>query len=426
MSDQLLVRRIPQATQAWLRKQARQRGLSQNNLVLELLQQAQIQSLESVELSGGRPSVQVTGRLDAGAASCGLPFTFIDLFAGIGGLRLGLEAVGGRCVFSCEKDPYARKTYAAWFGEIPAEDVCDYTSGHGIPKHDVLAAGFPCQPFSIAGVSKKNSLGRAHGFLDKTQGTLFFHLASIVEAAKPAVLLLENVKNLRSHNKGDTWRTIAGRLDELGYHVFEKIIDAADYVPQHRERIFIVGFRRDVFGDDVPFRFPEPPSGLNPRLSDILQDESEVDSKYILTDGLWDYLQRYAEKHRAKGNGFGFGLADKNGITRTLSARYYKDGSEVLIPRGKGQNPRRLTILEAGRLMGFPEERIRQQVVSDTQAYRQFGNAVVPTVAEAVAVQIVEVMSQHLLHRGDGRLFQTSDRKTEMIAAIPQDISSDR
>ena len=407
-SDQLLVRRIPQATQAWLRKQARQRGLSQNNLVLELLNQAQMQSAGPEDAGEGSLSARGTVQPDVAAGRCSLPFTFIDLFAGIGGLRLGLEAVGGRCVFSCEKDPHARKTYAAWFGEVPAEDVCDYTSGQGIPKHDVLAAGFPCQPFSIAGVSKKNSLGRAHGFLDKTQGTLFFHLASIVEASQPSVLLLENVKNLRSHNKGDTWRTIAGRLDELGYQVFEKIIDAADYVPQHRERIFIVGFRRDVFGDDVRFRFPEPPVGKSPRLSDILQSESEVDSKYVLTDGLWDYLQRYAEKHRAKGNGFGFGLADKNGITRTLSARYYKDGSEVLIPRGKGQNPRRLTIVEAGRLMGFPEQRIRQQVVSDTQAYRQFGNAVVPRVAEAVAMQIVEVMSQHLLHRGDGRLFHVS------------------
>ena len=412
MSDQLLVRRIPRETQTWLRKQASRRGLSQNNFVLELLNQAQLKStgpsLFSDDESESSGAAALVNEHSGSHTGTGLPFTFIDLFAGIGGLRLGLEAVGGRCVFSCEKDPHARKTYTAWFGEIPAEDVCDYTSGQGVPRHDVLAAGFPCQPFSIAGVSKKNSLGREHGFLDKTQGTLFFHMASIIEATEPAVLMLENVKNLRSHNKGDTWRTIAGRLDELGYHVFEQIIDAADYVPQHRERIFIVGFRREVFGDDVPFQFPERPVGNPPRLADILQGESEVDKKYILTDGLWDYLQRYAEKHRAKGNGFGFGLAERDGITRTLSARYYKDGSEILIPRRKGQNPRRLTILEAGRLMGFPEERIRQQVVSDTQAYRQFGNAVVPKVAEAVARQIVNVMSWHMLKQGDGCLLQGS------------------
>jgi DNA (cytosine-5)-methyltransferase 1 len=322
-------------------------------------------------------------------------FSFIDLFAGIGGLRLGLDAVGGKCVFSCEIDKFAQKTYGAWFGETPHSDVTQFSSGEGIPEHDLLAAGFPCQPFSIAGVSKKNSLGRAHGFNDKAQGTLFFHLASIIEAKQPGVLLLENVKNLRSHNKGDTWRTISERLDELGYRVFDRTIDAAAYVPQHRERIFIVGFRRDLFGDNPPFCFPERPTGPTPKLEDILEAESSVPEKYVLTAHLWNYLQAYAIRHQQKGNGFGCSVADRKGITRTLSARYYKDGSEILIPRGEDKIPRRLMPLEAGRLMGFPEHLVRIQVVSDTQAYRQFGNAVVPKVSTAIAEQISKVLQWH-------------------------------
>jgi DNA (cytosine-5)-methyltransferase 1 len=332
-------------------------------------------------------------------------FKFIDLFSGIGGLRIGLDAVGGECLFSCEIDPFARKTYQAWFGETPEKDIRDFVSGEGVPRHDVLAAGFPCQPFSIAGVSKKNSLGRAHGFADKAQGTLFFHLATIIENAEPPVLLLENVKNLKSHNKGDTWRTISERLDELGYVVFARIIDARDYVPQHRERVFIVGFRRSVFGDSPPFSFPEPPDHPQPVLQDVLEPEAEVDEKYVLSAHLWNYLQEYAKKHQEKGNGFGFGLAKRDGITRTLSARYYKDGAEILIPRGDNPIPRRLTPQEAGRLMGFPDRFLKRQVVSDTQAYKQFGNAVVPKVAEAVAAKVVEVMQWQLLRQGNGCLF---------------------
>lgn len=320
-----------------------------------------------------------------------IPFRFIDLFSGIGGLRIGLTAAGGSCQFSCEIDPFARRTYTSWFGETPETDVRNFVSGDGIPAYDLLAAGFPCQPFSIAGVSKKNSLGRAHGFKDKAQGTLFFHLASIIENTQPRVLLLENVKNLKSHNRGDTWQTISDRLEELGYRIFAKIIDARHYVPQHRERIFIVGFRRDVFGDSPPFEFPIPPDRDPPKFRQILQPESEIHSKYVLSSHLWNYLQDYAKRHQAKGNGFGFGLADFDGVTRTLSARYYKDGSEVLIPRGKDR-PRRLTPIEAGRLMGFPEHLLQNIVVSDTQAYRQFGNAVVPPVAEAIARRIAAVL----------------------------------
>ena len=320
-----------------------------------------------------------------------LPFRFIDLFCGIGGLRLGLESVGGQCAFSCDYDKYAAKTYQHWYGEDPLGDVTQLNHS-AIPDHDLLAAGFPCQPFSIAGVSKKNSLGRAHGFKDQTQGTLFFHLAEIISTKQPQVVFLENVKNLKSHDKGKTWQTIKGTLSELGYVVFDQIIDAIHYVPQHRERIFIVAFRKDVFGDSVEFSYPQTPDQAAHQLKDILQPASDVDSKYNLSDKLWQYLQDYAEKHRLKGNGFGCSVASLDGTTRTLSARYHKDGSEILIPRNAGENPRRLTPLEAGRLMGFPEHLIEQQVVSNTQAYRQFGNSVVPKVIAPIAQQIVLTM----------------------------------
>jgi DNA (cytosine-5)-methyltransferase 1 len=327
-----------------------------------------------------------------------IPFSFIDLFSGIGGFRLGLEAAGGHCVFSSEIDRFARKTYESWFGEEPHGDLCSIEP-NAIPDHDVLAGGFPCQPFSIAGVSKKNSLGREHGFRDKTQGTLFFHVAEVVSAKQPAVVFLENVKNLCSHDKGRTWQVIQSTLDELGYTVFSKVIDAARYVPQHRERVFIVGFRRDVFGETPEFEFPEPPRGRKPKFANILSDT--VDQKYQLSDKLWNYLQDYAAKHRAKGNGFGFGIAPLDSVCRTLSARYYKDGSEILIEQNQG-NPRRLTPQEAQRLMGFPTG--LPIVVSDTQAYRQFGNAVVPPVIAAIAGQITQVFANHI-RKKHGSLF---------------------
>lgn len=321
-----------------------------------------------------------------------LDFRFIDLFAGIGGLRIGLERVGGRCVFSSEIDPYAQKTYAAWFGEEPVGDINEFVDGQNVPEHELLAAGFPCQPFSIAGVSKKKSLGREHGFKDRTQGTLFFQLATLIEIRRPEVLLLENVKNLRSHDRGNTWKTIVRTLDELGYTIFAQVIDAQHYVPQHRERIFIAGFRRDLYGDDPPFEFPQQPPAPAPKFRDILEPACSVPPRYTLSDLLWQYLQDYRAKHEAKGNGFGYGLAPLDGISRTLSARYYKDGAEILIPQEAGRNPRRLMPVEAGRLMGFPEELIRKQVVSDTRAYKQFGNAVVPLVAHAIARQIIRTM----------------------------------
>lgn len=307
--------------------------------------------------------------------------SFIDLFAGIGGIRLAFERAGATCVFSSEWDEMAQKTYAANFNEIPKGDITKISS-EAIPDHDILTGGFPCQPFSIAGVSKNNALGNMHGFQHATQGTLFFDVARIIEAKRPRAFLLENVKNLVSHDKGKTFKVIKRTLEEeLGYTMYYKVLDARTLVPQHRERIYIVGFREPIF-----FEYPTLPNH-NPKLSDILQNE--VDPKYTLTDNLWKYLQNYAEKHKAKGNGFGYGLSDLHGITRTLSARYYKDGSEILIPQ-PSQNPRRLTPRECARLMGFPEE--FKIVCSDTRAYKQFGNSVVVPVVELVAKEMVKCL----------------------------------
>lgn len=355
-------------------------------------------------------------------------FTFIDLFAGIGGIRKGFEAIGGECLFTSEWNKYAVKTYKANHYCDPArhsfnldirsvtlsdkpeisEDEAYLHIDREIPDHDVLLAGFPCQPFSLAGVSKKNSLGRKHGFECETQGTLFFDVARIIAAKRPAAFLLENVKNLKSHDKGNTFRIICEALDELGYEVADvnapkgtdpKVIDAKNFLPQHRERIVLVGFRRDL-NVHQGFTLSEISKLIpkqKPTFGDLL--DKEVDSKYILTPKLWDYLYRYAAKHREKGNGFGFGLTGPNDVARTLSARYHKDGSEILVDRGfvetldfnselnQLNRPRRLTPHECSRLMGFdkPGESVFVIPVSDTQAYRQFGNSVAVPVFEAVA-----------------------------------------
>lgn len=310
--------------------------------------------------------------------------TFIDLFAGIGGTRIAFEETGCECVFSSEWDKYCQKTYSYNFGTIPYGDITKINE-KDIPDHDILVAGFPCQPFSIAGVSKKNSLGRVTGFLDKTQGTLFFDVVRILNEKRPKAFLLENVKNLKSHNKGDTWKIIMGSLEELDYEVFSEVLDGQIFVPQHRERVFIVGFDRKRYGNNVEFDFNLDIPYEKKAVKEIL--ESCVDEKYTLTDHLWKYLQDYAAKHQAKGNGFGFGLTDLNGITRTLSARYYKDGSEILIPQ-EGKNPRRLTPRECARLQGFKDD--FKIIVSDTQAYRQFGNSVVVPLVSAIAELIVK------------------------------------
>lgn len=311
-------------------------------------------------------------------------FTFIDLFAGIGGMRLAYENVGGRCVYSNEWNKYSQQTYYANFGEQPEGDITK-VDAKTIPDHDILVAGFPCQPFSIAGVSKKISLGRKTGFEDKTQGTLFFDVCRILKEKRPKAFMLENVKNLKSHDKGRTFKTILESLDELKYKVFFAVLDGQNFVPQHRERIIIVGFDMERYGDDIEFDFDITPVNPKPVMRDIL--EKKVDDKYTLSDNLWTYLQNYAAKHRTAGNGFGYGIAPLDGVSRTISARYHKDGSEILIAQ-KGKNPRRLTPRECARLQGFPESFVIP--VSDTQAYRQFGNSVVVPLIENVAKLIVE------------------------------------
>lgn len=313
-------------------------------------------------------------------------FTFIDLFAGIGGMRIAYEQAGGHCVYSSEWNKYSRQTYFANFNEEPDGDITkvDATS---IPDHDILVAGFPCQPFSIAGVSKKNSLGRSTGFEDKTQGTLFFDICRILKEKRPKAFMLENVKNLCSHDKGKTFRVITEALDELDYSIFYKVLDGQDFVPQHRERILIVGFDRKRYGHSATFAFNLTPISSKPVMRDIL--ETSVEEKYTLSDRLWNYLQDYAKKHKAAGHGFGYGIAAPDGIARTLSARYYKDGSEILIAQ-EGKNPRRLTPRECARLQGFPDN--FKIPVSDTQAYRQFGNSVVVPLMSNVAKLVVETV----------------------------------
>ncbi|MFR0827668.1 MULTISPECIES: DNA (cytosine-5-)-methyltransferase [Bacteroides] len=316
-------------------------------------------------------------------------FTFIDLFAGMGGFRLAMQAQGGKCVFSSEWNKYAQKTYLANFGEMPFGDITKNVTKSYIPeKFDVLCAGFPCQPFSIAGVSKKKSLGRETGFKDKTQGTLFFDVADIISRHRPKAFFLENVKNLMSHDKGNTFKVIKGTLEELRYSLHYLVMDGQSYVPQHRERIMIVGFDCDIFHGEEQFVFPEQKQKTK-SIKDIL--DPNIEEKYTLSDKLWNYLQNYAEKHRAKGNGFGFGLVSLDGISRTLSARYYKDGSEILIPQSDGKNPRRLSPRECARLMGYPDE-YRLNQVSDVQAYRQCGNSVVVPLITAVSEQLIKTM----------------------------------
>jgi DNA (cytosine-5)-methyltransferase 1 len=331
-------------------------------------------------------------------------FTFIDLFAGIGGFRLGLSSAGGRAVFTNEWDQHAAVTYKAWYGEenISTEDIREIDPKRDIPSHDVLAAGFPCQPFSIAGVSKKNSLGRPHGFSDLQQGNLFFAICDIISAKKPKVVLLENVKNLISHDAGKTWAVILESLDLLGYEVKHQVLNAAGWVPQNRRRVFIVALNRRYFSKEVmnQFAFPSEPENKL-KLNSILE-KVEPNKKYMLTDNLWRYLQNYAAAHKARGNGFGFKLYGPSDTTGTLSARYYKDGAEILIKQPGWKNPRRLTPKEAARLMGFNSQMAKTQgfqrgfpqVVSDMQSYKQFGNSVCPLVVAEIAKEIAKLLKK--------------------------------
>ncbi|MEM5389435.1 DNA (cytosine-5-)-methyltransferase [Paraburkholderia phymatum] len=352
---------------------------------------------------------------------------FIDLFAGIGGIRMGFETHGAQCVFTSEWNDFSQKTYRENFRDEPAqrEDAAQHTligdivtfPAEDVPAHDILLGGFPCQPFSIAGVSKKNALGRPHGFECATQGTLFFDVARIIAARRPAAFLLENVKNLLSHDKGRTFDVILQTLrDELGYEVHYRVIDGAHFTPQHRERIIIVGFRGKTSFTWDDLRLPEE----GPRLASILHrtDGTEpvlpwdgerffdhaarhVQPKYTLTPKLWSYLKSYADKHRAAGNGFGYGMAYPQSVTRTLSARYHKDGSEILVYQGERQRPRRLTPRECARLMGFPDT--YRIPVSDTQAYRQFGNSVVvPVMREVSRIMLPHVLALTRAAHADG------------------------
>jgi DNA (cytosine-5)-methyltransferase 1 len=334
-------------------------------------------------------------------------FSFIDLFAGIGGIRRGFEKHGGHCVFTSEWNKFAQKTYLENFPQTSNHFFAgDITKIHedDIPSHDVLLAGFPCQPFSIAGVSKKNALGRPHGFECTTQGTLFFDVARIIATKRPKAFLLENVKNLLSHDKGNTFKVILQTLrDELGYDIHYKVIDGQHFVPQHRERILIIGFEKKTKfswdnlclsekGEKKLSTILHPQNGSEtPEEPYTTGENGKVNTKYTLSEKLWSYLQAYKEKHRKAGNGFGFGLVDQNSVSRTLSARYYKDGSEILISQAAKKRPRRLTPRECARLMGFPDT--FKIPVSDTQAYKQFGNSVVVPVMQEVA----RIMTPHVL-----------------------------
>lgn len=395
--------------------------------ILSGVSDRQVRRYEDVTDTGCDPSMLVIEAMKRAASVNAAPstssdsrFRFIDLFAGIGGLRRPFEEIGGKCVFTSEWDRFSRQTYSANFNDDPfahefAGDIRPYAKNPSlVPEHDVLLAGFPCQPFSIAGVSKKNALGRPHGFLCDTQGTLFYDLTKIIAHHKPAAFLLENVKNLESHDGGRTFATIMHALkEELGYKVQYRLISSKPWVPQRRERIFIVGFREPT---DFDFDQLDVPDGRQPVLGDIL--EQAPSAKYTLTDHLWTYLQNYKAKHQKAGNGFGYSVFGPNDVTRTLSARYYKDGSEVLIEQN-GKAPRRLTPRECARLMGFeePQGSTFRIPVSDTQAYRQFGNAVVVPVVRAVA----KLMAPHI--RGAATTMATGnshlvEERRELMVAI--------
>ena len=341
-------------------------------------------------------------------------FRFIDLFAGIGGIRLPFQQLGGECVFSSEWDKFAQRTYAANYGEVPSGDITQIVASD-IPDHDILMGGFPCQSFSQAGLKK--------GFED-TRGTMFFEIQRILGEKRPKVFLLENVKQLKGHDKGRTLQTIlnilTGESDlplddvpmsddarealgkKLNYWVDYKVLRAADFgIPQNRERIFIVGFDRDYFGENIDFnkifKWPEP-TNQPTKVGDILESQEILDTledKYTISDKLWaGHLRRKAE-HGIKGNGFGYSLFNReSSYTNTISARYYKDGSEVLIDQSHlGKNPRKLTPRECARLQGFPDDFI-VDAVSQGQIYKQFGNSVCVKVIQAVAKQIVTVLDQ--------------------------------
>lgn len=390
MTKNLLIRNVDEESLKWIESTI-PAGVSREKYLKEIIEKARKESQNNSKRN--KKSIKkVKSR-----------FRFIDLFAGIGGFHIGMRLNGGECVFANEWDKYSALTYKEWTGtdHLNTQDLRELNYAKQIPNHEILCGGFPCQPFSIAGVSKKNSLGRKHGFQDVEQGNLFFAICDIVAEKKPLVLLLENVKNLKSHDKGKTWKVIQEAIDSLGYEMKAQVIDASKWVPQHRERIFMVCFNRSKFTKDEinSFTFPFGPN--KPQSLGLILEDSP-DKKYMLTDNLWRYLQNYAAKHRAAGNGFGFGLVGPDDIARTLSARYYKDGSEILIKQPYWRNPRRLTPSEAAKLMGFNKRLAKfmghpngfPQVCSDMQSYKQFGNAVSPLVVEDLGKEIVKVLDK--------------------------------
>lgn len=407
MPNDLLIRDLKESDLHWL-KSSMPEGVSQNAFLKDIIGQVRENNAQYTLFSTPKEPKTIYNYL---------PFKFIDLFAGIGGFRCGLTAAGGKCVFTSEWDKYAAKTYQAWFGDehIHTEDIRSIDVENEIPDHDILCGGFPCQPFSLAGVSKKNSLGRKHGFEDDKQGNLFFKIMDIVDVKRPPILFLENVKNLKSHDKGNTWKVIEESVTDRDYVMYSKTIDAKYWVPQHRERIFIVCFDKNIFGNDHQIRFQFPEENINSKhvLSEILEKNPE--KKYMLSDKLWKYLQDYAAKHKEKGNGFGYGLNTGKDVSRTMSARYHKDGSEILIKKKRWKNPRRLTPNEAMRLLGydskysemFGHEGLFPQVVSDTQSYRQFGNSVVPLIVEEIGNEIVKTMAAAIKINGNGCLLKS-------------------
>jgi len=304
-----------------------------------------------------------------------MSFKFIDLFAGVGGIRLPFDEIGGECVFSSEIDKFARQTYQSNFGEEPHGDITQIAPAE-IPEFDLLLAGFPCQPFSQAGLQQ--------GF-DDIRGTLFFYIAKIIELHLPSVVLLENVKRLKTHDKGNTFKVMQETLEDLGYTVFSRVLAAKDFgIPQNRERIYIVALKNHEI-----FTFPNP-TFQETKVGNIL--ENVVPEKYTISDKLWEGHQRRKLEHKKKGNGFGYTLFNNNSsYTNTISARYYKDGSEILIDQGSAKNPRKVTPREAARLQGFPEN--YKIVVSDVQAYKQFGNSVCVPVVRAISKQLEPILN---------------------------------
>ena len=314
-------------------------------------------------------------------------FTFVDICAGIGGMRIAFENLGGKCVFSSEWDKFCQITYQENFNETPFGDITKI-SMKNIPKHDILIAGFPCQPFSKSGLAIRAKLNRVNGMDDKEQGQIFFRLTKIIRSKKPKAVFFENVPRLLSINQGKEFQVILHEMKKLGYSCNYKVINSENVVPQRRERLYMVFIKGKTI-----FNFPEMPN-LNTALKSIL--ERRVEEKYTLSDNTWNWLQSHAKKHAKKGNGFGYRMANRKKTTCTLSARYGKDGSEILIPQ-RNKNPRKLNPRECARLMGFPDDFIIP--VSDTQAYKQFGNSVVISVVYLIGYEILMSIKKTMQNR---------------------------